>query len=353
MQEFDNIVDTYRRINGSYDKSLVFHAGLDAGFFCEYGNMIMMMLYCLENKITFKMYSTDANFGCDKGWEDYFIPFCEEVYDSFHHRYNRHPSSSWKNTLKLCHKAKNFAALKWKLKSDFLVLRSRKYYRTNDFNFLTHDLLSKMAIKNRFYNIPEININGGYIQAYNRLFDLTWRFNDFTKKEIEKLITILNLPKNYISCQIRGGDKNIEFDLLSTDLYAKRLRKISNIKDVFVLTDDYRILNNLSTLLPEYNLYTLCRQEENGYFNQSFSKMESSEKRTRMIRFFASMEILYRSDLFLGTITATPSIVMIMRKFSDSCIIDFEKDDFENSIDYTMEKKRILSQKYLSNISNE
>ncbi len=33
------------------------------------------------------------NFGIEKGWQDYFEPFCEEVHERFHRIYNRHPHS--------------------------------------------------------------------------------------------------------------------------------------------------------------------------------------------------------------------------------------------------------------------
>lgn len=33
--------------------------------------MILVMLYCLQHKIQFKLYSRDANFGYEKGWTDF------------------------------------------------------------------------------------------------------------------------------------------------------------------------------------------------------------------------------------------------------------------------------------------
>lgn len=56
---------------------MIFHLGIDAGFFTEYTYMLHAMLYCLQHKIQFKLYSDDANFGWEKGWTDCFVPFCE------------------------------------------------------------------------------------------------------------------------------------------------------------------------------------------------------------------------------------------------------------------------------------
>lgn len=46
---------------------MIFHLGIDAGFFTEYTYMLHAMLYCLQHKIQFKLYSDDANFGWEKG----------------------------------------------------------------------------------------------------------------------------------------------------------------------------------------------------------------------------------------------------------------------------------------------
>ena len=71
---------------------MIFHLGIDAGFFTEYTYMLHAMLYCLQHKIQFKLYSDDANFGWEKGWTDCFVPFCEEVHEAFHHTYNTPPA---------------------------------------------------------------------------------------------------------------------------------------------------------------------------------------------------------------------------------------------------------------------
>ena len=69
-------------------KTLVYHLGVDAGFFSEYCNMLYAFLYCKRKDINFKLYSKDANFGKGKGWQDYFMPFFLEVEDSIHHTLN-------------------------------------------------------------------------------------------------------------------------------------------------------------------------------------------------------------------------------------------------------------------------
>ena len=70
--------EAYRKVNEKFESVLVFHVGESAGFFSEYNCMILVMLYCLQHKIQFKLYSRDANFGYEKGWTDFFESFCKE-----------------------------------------------------------------------------------------------------------------------------------------------------------------------------------------------------------------------------------------------------------------------------------
>lgn len=57
---------------------LIFHLGHSAGFYSEFNNMVLAILYCKQHSIDFRLYSADANFGIRKGWRDYFLPFCAE-----------------------------------------------------------------------------------------------------------------------------------------------------------------------------------------------------------------------------------------------------------------------------------
>lgn len=70
--------EAYQKVNEKFESVLVFHVGESAGFFSEYNCMILVMLYCLQHKIQFKLYSRDANFGYEKGWTDFFESFCKE-----------------------------------------------------------------------------------------------------------------------------------------------------------------------------------------------------------------------------------------------------------------------------------
>ena len=47
-REPNDLAERYRRLNESYtDRILIFHVGIDAGFFAEYNALMHAMLYCL------------------------------------------------------------------------------------------------------------------------------------------------------------------------------------------------------------------------------------------------------------------------------------------------------------------
>lgn len=353
MVEKNEILEKYVELNNSFKKTLVFHLGIDAGFFSEYNTMIYMILYCLENKIQFKLYSDDANFSVKEGWQDYFESFCIEVHERFHSRYNRHPAyTPYSTAFKTMVVKHDISLVRWRLKSDILTgfAKWKKIFNNGEpFDFYTHELLKRIKIKNKYYSVPELGINGDYIHAYNVVFDLTWRLNNSTLSEVNNLVQALLLPNEYIACQIRAGDKFIEYDLLSTDLYIKKIKEISSLKDVFVLTDDYSIVRELKKKAPEYNWYTLCQKEEQGYYNSAFAEISPDIKRIRMVRFYASIKIMEDASLFIGTITATPSLVIGIRRKLNVYWVDFDSDDFFNSIDYSIEEKKKMSEIFLQN----
>ena len=47
----NDLATKYRLLNSSFKKTMIYHIGIDAGFFTEYTYMLHAMLYCLQHKI--------------------------------------------------------------------------------------------------------------------------------------------------------------------------------------------------------------------------------------------------------------------------------------------------------------
>jgi hypothetical protein len=284
--------------------------------------MIFAMLYCLQNKIRFVLYSKDANFGYKNGWTDYFEPFCDPAISRIH---------SYLNVREFGEKTKikNLKTALLKAKGILLKFCDRilkpfvPFYYTQDLwgNFFNPEMLN---IK---YNIPELSINGDFIHACNRLVELTWNYNDETKKKIRDVSETLHLPDAYISCQIRGGDKYKEYTLLPVEVYINEISMYTTYRDVFVLTDDYRIIETLKQNYTQWNWHTLCKPSERGYFHSAFRKADKRIKKENMLKLIASIEISNKSNVFIGTRTTNPCVFMSLYNPRITKIIDSDNNE--------------------------
>mgnify|MGYP000360364488 CR=1 FL=1 len=216
----NDLATQYRLLNSSFKKTMIYHVGIDAGFFTEYTYMIHAMLYCLQHKIQFKLYSDDANFGWEKGWEDCFVPFCEQVHESFHHTYNTHRLPSWKALMK-DKKLPRTKLLKWKLKVTLKNLIGK---------ILAFLVYSKPVLLNfqlkfnpaQHFHIPELGIDGDYLHTFQKLTEITWKLNDTTAQECRQLADSL---------------ENKPFPVLSKVLQAHCFFEFGGIEDHFKYRD--------------------------------------------------------------------------------------------------------------------
>ena len=341
-----DIREAYQKLNSSFKKTLIYHVGIDAGFFTEYTYMIHAMLYCLVNNIQFKLYSADANFSFDKGWRDYFLPFCEEVNDSFHHKYNLHAIPSWKIIIQRSWKEKRIDLLKWKVKTllynRYGNYKAKKIYGTPI--YLNHHIHFD---PNQLYVIPQLGIKGDYIHAFNKMVDITWHLNQEVSEESKRLIQSLNLPEQYAGCQIRGGDKITEVNLYSTDFITSKITKTSYNK-IFILTDDYRLYEEMQHV-PNKKLqyYTLCTPEEKGYVNKNFIETNRNSKRKQMFRFLTSIQILLHAQTFIGSITTGPSLFLIKRLYPHIYPLDYPLEGIKEILTLPIAERGKKAETYL------
>ena len=337
-----DLLRRYRELNMSFEKIMVYHVGIDAGFFAEYTYMLDAMLFCLQNKIQFRLYSSDANFKYDKGWTDYFLPFCVDVHETYHSCFNIHRLPSWNVILK----QKQWNLLKWKFKSLFknAVGDMLAFIQYRKRVFLNHNISFNPDCH---FFIPELDINGDYLHAFQVMVKITWHLNSEANDVSKRYINKLNLPSKYISCQVRGGDKITETDLLLPQYYIDTIKDMCVEKNVFVLTDDIRIFNTLKQREPDFNWYTLCTDEEYGYVNNTFSLQRGHSKKMQMLRFITSIDLIMKSNLFIGSITTNPSLFMLKLFYPQHNPIDCSKIGFKKIACSSIKERGEISKQYL------
>ena len=305
------LLSNYQKLNNSFrKKTLIYRIGFRYGFFSEYNNMIFAMLYCLENKMRFVLYSKHANFSYEKGWNDYFMPFCEESSDNFHFKHNyRDPLST------------TFFE-----RNHFYVYLYKMIHPNHFLTFKLWDKFRNKINESKTYNIPELGINGNFLDACRKLVYLTWDYNPETQKNIHSLISSVRLPENYIGIHIRRGDKAIETEAIPASKYIDNIQKMSNIKHIFVSTDDYNVINEIKEHYKDLILYYLCKKEETGYDQLNFNNLSAQSKKTDMELLFASVDILCNSQAFVGTFNSNVGLYVGMRMPEDKAeSVDLEK----------------------------
>ena len=281
-EEFEQLKRAYQEENESYDETVIFHVGVEAGFYSEVGSMMECMCFCHMHHKRFVLYADDANFTSGKGWNVFFDIFCEMDHNSLNHKYNlRYPTDS--------------KFVLWNQKR--LLKKSKADYLTSDFfaEFISREF------KKQHIEWPLFNMQGTVYPEMAKLMKLALRYRTDVYEEILDLMKSVQLPEHYMSIQMRGGDKIEE----RTKLYGaldciQRIEKSGiTVKNLFVFTDDYR---NIETLREstDWNIYTLARNDETGYNNGEFNARKWKEKRKDLIKMFAMVEICINSDMHFG-----------------------------------------------------
>ncbi len=112
-------------------------------------------------------------------------------------------------------------------------------------------------------------------------------------------------PQPYAAVHVRRGDKIAhpapEGEDISLEKYLSMIcQKAPNIREVFVMTDDYTSVEEFRALAPDYTFDTLCDPQEKGYDQATFSAKTPAEKAASLDRLIYETQIAIRSDLFLG-----------------------------------------------------
>jgi hypothetical protein len=306
-------IDKYRRINEQFSKNLLFRIGGDAGFFSEYNNMVIVMLYCLLHGIRFDLYSRHANFSGGRGWNEFFLPFCRErdfwLNDYFNTRFHRREVHG--TVQKVAEEVFNV------------------YMKQRKIDYLTCDLFNDargMAVDGT-YQVPELALKGNLADCCRELSDMIWRYNEPTRKEIEKLMAEVDIVGPYASAHIRRGDKNTEAEFVEVDRYMELIKNNSpEVRNVFVMTDDYSVMDELHEKYSDYKFFTLAGRDEHGYSLKQLSALDAGTKRYNIVKLFAMIEIMSHSELFVGTMSSNPGMYMYWRMPKGKCLgVDFNE----------------------------
>jgi len=292
-------VNEFKKLNDTFTKKIVFRIGIDAGFFSEFNNMILTIHYCLANEIKFVLNSKDANFSFKKGWQDFFMPFCQEDNFALHKFFNSRLAKP--NIAKKRDKVRNFFY--------------QKYLNITGVDFLTYQILP-VARKQNSNTKQKILLPGLYGDLFTNcriITEMIWHFQPSILKEIEKIVSSITLPEQYVSFHVRRGDKSIESDFIPLENYISKAEKSTKIRSAFISTDDYSIYIELCSQFKNWTFYTLCDPSKQGYFQNEFDHKKPNWKKNELIDFFSSIDLLSKANFFFGTYTSNVGMFLALR----------------------------------------
>ncbi len=268
-------------------KRIIYHLGAYCGFYSEFNSMVLAILYCRRHGIDFALYSKDAIFSQGAGWKDYFLPFCKESHNPIHNRINlrgRKPSGR---------------------KNKLLLLAYKSMFPKNRLTFELWDT---------FRNIDHTELSTEETRKLcGEIIKEIYHFNPSVDNKIKTMIDSLNMQGPYIGFHIRGGDKQFEHQLLPVDQYISRAEQLSDIRQGFVSTDDYRNFELLCQKYPNWKFYTLTPPANQGYDQYTFTTLTPQQRFDELIIMFASMEAMCRAELTICTYSSNIGMFLGMR----------------------------------------
>lgn len=137
-------------------------------------------------------------------------------------------------------------------------------------------------------------------------------------QEIQSVVSELNLPQPFSCFHIRRGDKVgeklYEWTQRTGRTESKRfefcdyLKHCEGIKTIFIMTDDFRCVQEAREYISGNNLphkiLHLTNESQNGHSETLNIQNDHRYSKQELIQFFAEIEIAKLSDVFAGTRTS-------------------------------------------------
>jgi hypothetical protein len=189
-------------------------------------------------------------------------------------------------------------------------------------NYVTWQILPEAQKQNlnQIYSIPTLGMRGTLFENCKELNKKIWKFQPWVKEEIEKIKCKLNLPSEYIGFHIRRGDKEKESQFVPVTKYIETAEKYSVIREAYIATDDYKVIEELINKFKSWKFYFLSNTYDSGYFQNVQAKKSNIERRLHMIRLFSEIEILSGAVMFFGTFSSNVSLYIAWRLNREKCL---------------------------------
>lgn len=119
-------------------------------------------------------------------------------------------------------------------------------------------------------------------------------------------------PDAYTAIQVRRGDKvegyitgrgelRVEGELVRANAYLELMEQRGFERSaVFMMTDDYRAVEEFQQALPSSRLVTMCEPGEQGYRQAEFDKLDVATRQKAVSRLLSEIQVATASRGFIG-----------------------------------------------------
>jgi hypothetical protein len=268
------------------------------GFTSELNNLLLALLYCETNRIEFRLSSRYWGAAHNKGWEDYFEPFCQEQ----NNRLTRI------GTIKRLPKA--------------IARRQRIYKILRPRTLFTHDiwpLIQTPEFLKQHFSLPAFQIDGNIFHAKQKLLEHISPPSPTIHQAIQSITHAISPP--YVALHIRRGDKIVsEATRIEIDDYVAAIQRVApKSKRVFIATDDYSVVEEFRQRFPVYQVFTLCSQKQQGHQQSTFNKACPDQKKSDTLNLLADIECISKADHFIGTFSSNIGRFIALKVGLDQC----------------------------------
>ncbi len=177
------------------------------------------------------------------------------------------------------------------------------------------------------------------MRIWGSMFDVKREIAQALTRPLVAATVPAGLTEPFAAIHIRRGDKTdgymdgkqqliIQGDDVDPRTYIDMLMlKSPEIKSIFVMTDNYSMIEDLKQAGPDYSISTLCHPEEMGYYQPAFSSLEPVQKADRIQRLIAETQIAAASSIFLGGYKSNVArFVRLSHAHPDRCLsVDSQK----------------------------
>lgn len=310
----------------------------DKGFGSEINNLLYAINYTDKNNYKLRIESASWNLKINSGWNDYFKSLDTEQ-SSEDLKFLRRLVvliNKYIGLTKLSYYYENrlgYFKLKTTDKGEKYTLKILLFLFIKNSLFLfkknNTKLIFEMFDEVRRFNISEKHLSEkDFLIKMNHILLNIWNL----QPEILKMVKDMKMEINedYAVLHIRRGDKVAtgEDGYYTENDYMQRLVELkSDIKTIFVMSDDYSVFKSLEKQFPNFKFLTLIDPNEKGHLQSEFNRRTKEQKKINAVNLLAEIEMAKESKIFIGS--KNSNIFRLVEYFKLKDCYDISSNEYE------------------------